>query len=237
MKKQETTVNFDQNTASDYDGQREKLSPIKDALHLCTRMLFSNLSADANALIVGAGTGSELIYLAQTFPQWNFTVVEPAIKMLDICKKRADKYGISSRCFFHRGYLDSLPESRDFDLATSILVSHFFINPIDRGNYFSEISSRLRPGAYLVEASLASDMTKPEFKDMLEIWINMHDYAGMPVDTESFGKKVAMVPIEKVESILELNGFNKPTLFFKSLFINAWFSKVVISNRKSNKTL
>jgi len=229
LKKQKTTVNFDQNTASDYDGQREKLSPIKDALHLCTRMLFSNLPSDANALIVGAGTGSELIYLAQTFPQWSFTVVEPATEMLDNCKKRSEKDGILSRCFFHGGYLDSLPESRDFDLATSILVSHFFVKPGERGSYFSEIASRLRLGAYLVEASLASDMTKPEFKDMLEIWINMHDYAGMPVNTESFGKKVAMIPIEEVESIIELSGFNKPVLFFKSLFINAWFSKVVTS--------
>jgi len=162
-------------------------------------MLISKLPSDTRVLIMGAGTGSELIDLAQAFPQWYFTVVEPASAMLDVCKHRAKKCGISSRCLFHEGYLDSLPASNPFDVATSILVSHFMIIIDERVQYFSEIASRLYPGAYLIEAGFASDMTKPAYNDLLAVWTNMHDYAGMPVNVASLGKEVSVLPVEKSE--------------------------------------
>jgi len=226
MKTQEPTSIFSQNNAASYDKQREKLAPLKDALHLCIRMLLSKLPSDARVLCVGVGTGSELIYLASAFPQWQFTVVEPASAMLDLCRNRAIESGISTRCTFHEGYLDSLPDSSAFDVATSILVSHFFVNPDDRTRYFSEIALRLIPGAYLINADLASDMSTFEYKSLLKVWLNMHEYAGMPVNIDSFGHHVAILPIEEVESIIALSGFDTPVLFFQTLLIHAWFSKV-----------
>jgi len=233
MKFQESKNIFDKNMASSYDSQRDKLSPIKDALHLCIQVLLSKLPSNARVLCIGAGTGSELIYLAQAFPQWNFTVVEPASEMLEVCCQRAKKLGFFSRCTFHEGCLDSLPATDAFDVATSILVSHFIVDPSERSKYFSEISSRLIPGAYMINADLASDMSTSEYKSLLEVWVNMHEHAGMPVRIESFGSKVAMVPIEEVESIIKSSGFNAPVLFFQTLLIHAWFSKVNINVNKA----
>ena len=226
MKIEEPNIIFSQKCASDFDAHREKLASIKDALHLSIRMLTSKLPSDSQVLIIGAGTGSELIALAQAFPQWGFTVVEPASAMLEVCKLRAEKQGITSRCLFHEGYLDSLPDSRSFDVATSILVSHFIMNPKKRSQYFSEIASRLRCGAYLIEACLASDMSKPAYNQLLEVWINMHDYAKIPVHVDSFGNKVSILPVEKVETIIESGGFDTPVLFFQTLLIHAWFTQV-----------
>ena len=90
MKKEELNSAFNQNCASDYDAQREKLAPIKETLHLCIRMLLSKFPSDIRVLIVGAGTGAELIDLAQAFPLWSFTVVEPASAMLEVCRQRAE---------------------------------------------------------------------------------------------------------------------------------------------------
>ena len=89
MKSQDSTATFNKENASSYDNQRAKLAPIKDALHLCIRMKLSKLPVDARILCVGVGTGTELIYLAQEFPQWHFTAVEPAPEMLKICRQRA----------------------------------------------------------------------------------------------------------------------------------------------------
>ncbi len=233
MKYQESNNIFSKDTASSYDNQRDKLTPIKDALHLCIHMLFSKLPSNARILCIGAGTGSELIYLAQAFPKWHFTVVEPASAMLDVCCQRTKDLNFFSRCTFHEGYLDSLPDADAFDAATSILVSHFIVDPGERSKYFSEIASRLIPGAYLVNADLASDMSTSEYKSLLEVWVNMHDHADMPVRVESFGSKVAMVPIGEVESIIKSSGFNLPVLFFQTLLIHAWFSKVNISGNKA----
>jgi len=226
MKNKESSAVFSKKNAPSYDSKRAGLAPIKDALHLCTRMIFSELPVDARVLCIGAGTGSELIYLAQEFPQWHLTAVEPAPAMLNICRQRAEKSGIASRCTFHEGYLDSLPDSDLFDAATSILVSHFIVESEKRTNYFAEIAARLHPGAYMVNADLASDMSSSDYKDILDAWINMHEYAGMPAKVDSFGRNVALISTEKVESIIRSSGFDSSVLFFQTLFIHAWFSKV-----------
>lgn len=78
--------------ASSYDKQAAKLAPVYDALYLLIRLVLFELPADARILCVGVGTGSELVALAQAFPQWRFTAVEPAAPMLDICRQKAKDY-------------------------------------------------------------------------------------------------------------------------------------------------
>ncbi|MCJ8296654.1 MAG: class I SAM-dependent methyltransferase [Oceanospirillaceae bacterium] len=217
---------FNQNTADNYDRQRDKLAPIKEALHLCMHVLLSDLPATARVLCVGAGTGSELIYLAQAFPQWHFTIVEPSKSMIDVCTQRTKELGIHSRCTFHQGYLESLSESAAFDVATSILVSHFITDVVERGEFFTQISSKLKMGAYMINADLASDMSSKEYKNLLQVWLNLHDYAGMTIRVKSFGSKIALLPHQDVASIIKASGFDNPVLFFQTVFIHAWFSKV-----------
>ena len=101
MQNQESSIVFDQERASSYDKRFAKLAPLNDALYLLIRLVLSELPANARILCVGVGTGSELINLAQTFPQWQFTAVEPAAPMLDICRQRTEECGIASRCTFH----------------------------------------------------------------------------------------------------------------------------------------
>lgn len=48
MDAQDAPVTFDQECANSYDNKREKMAPLKDALHLCMRMVLSELPADAH---------------------------------------------------------------------------------------------------------------------------------------------------------------------------------------------
>src|SRR4051794_1322180 len=74
-----------------------------------------------------AGTGHELICLADRFPGWRFVAVEPSASMLDVCRRKAEERGIAARCELHEGYLESLPPGEAFDAAISLslLVSQF----------------------------------------------------------------------------------------------------------------
>ncbi len=67
MRKEEITALFDKQ-ASSYDQQWSKMA-IKDALHLLTGTVLSELPPKAKILCVGAGTGAEILYLAQKFPE------------------------------------------------------------------------------------------------------------------------------------------------------------------------
>ena len=231
MQNQESPVVFDQKHASSYDQQFAKLAPIRDALDLLIRMVLSELPTDARILCIGVGTGKELIDLAQAFPQWQFTAVEPAAPMLDICRQRAKECGIESRCTFHEGYLDSLPESDSFDAATCILVSHFFMEIEERRNFFRQIAARLRPEGYLVNADIASDMSTAAYKSLFEVWVRALKYSEMPAEAvEKFraacGQDVAVLPPQEIASIIASSGFETPVLFLQTLFIHAWYSRL-----------
>jgi tRNA (cmo5U34)-methyltransferase len=230
MKNQESSVVFDEERASSYDKRFAKLAPMRDALHLLVRMVLFELPADARILCVGAGTGLELIDLAQTFPGWQFTAVEPAAPMLNICRQRAEERGITSRCTFHEGYIDSLPASDPFDAATCLLVSHFILKQNDRRDFFHRIAARLRLGGYLVSADLASDTHGPAYQSLLEVWLRALRYAEIPAEEiesfrASYSRDVAMLPPQEVESIIASSGFDAPVMFLQTLLIHAWYSR------------
>ena len=223
-------VVFDQKAASSYDKRWAKLAPIRDSLDLFIRAILSELPVDAQILCVGVGTGSELINLAQAFPQWQFTAVEPAIPMLDICRQKAEKHGITSRCTFHEGYLDSLPLSDLFDAATCLVVSHFIIQKDERRNFFNQIALRLRPQGYLINSDLVSDISTSNYQSLLEVWLRMMKSAELPEEDikkmiDGYGRDVAVLPPQEVASIITSAGFDTPVLFYQNLLIHAWYSR------------
>lgn len=230
MQNQKSSVVFDQERASSYDKRFAKLAPLRDALHLLTRAILAELPDNARVLGVGVGTGSELIDLAQTFPRWQFTAVEPAAPMLAICRQRVEENGVTSRCTFHEGYLDSLPASDAFDAATCFLVSHFFMQPDERRNFIRQIAARLRPDGYLVSADLTSDMSTSAYKSLLEVWLRILRSSEIPLEEvenfrSAYGRDVAILPPQEVESIIASSGFDAPVLFCQTGLIHAWYAK------------
>jgi tRNA (cmo5U34)-methyltransferase len=230
MQQEEITALFDKQ-ASSYDQQWSKLAPINDALHLLTSAVLSQLPLTANILCVGAGTGAEILYLARTFPEWHFTAVEPSIAMLDVFRRRAEEQGISSRCVFHPGYLDSLPSNKSFDAATAFLVSQFILERHVRATFFQSIAERLCPEGVLVSSDLAGDLAATYCRDLLEVWFRVMTGSGTPSPEgiermrEAYSRDVAVLPPRDVRDIITLGGFDSPVLFFQAGMIHAWYAK------------
>lgn len=229
MQREEIKAIFDQQAAS-YDQQWAKTAPIRDGLNLLIGAVFSVLPGDARILCVGAGTGAEIIYLAQKFPQWTFTAVEPSAPMLEVCRRRAEEHGIARRCLFHEGYLESLPASEAFDAATCLLVSQFILDREARSDFFRAIAQRLRPGGVLASADLASDVNSTAYQSLLEVWLRMMKSADIsPEDVErmraAYARDVAVLPAEDVGAIIASGGFETPIQFFQAGLIHAWYSK------------
>jgi tRNA (cmo5U34)-methyltransferase len=223
-------MNFGKDHAAAYDRLNEKISELNNTLHLLTRSLLSDLPGNANILCVGAGTGAELLYLAKEFPGWHFTAVEPAEAMINRCRQKAADSGIESRCTFHNGYIDTLPESAPFNAATCFLVSQFIKQKDERINFFRQIAQRLTAGGMLISSDLSQDTNTSEYEQLLSLWINLLKYAGWPAETISnlpgvYKNNVAVLPPAEVEQILKAAGFNTPVRFFQAGLIHAWFAK------------
>lgn len=227
--KDEKPDRFNKDHASRYDKLNEKIAALNNSLHLFTRVILSELPADANILCVGAGTGAELIYLAKEFPGWHFTAVEPSEPMIDLCRKKAADLGIAERCTFHQGYLDSLPEFKPFNAATSFLVSQFILQRDNRINFFKQIADRLVPGGILVSSDLSFNTASTDYEKLLDIWLKLLKYSEWPAENldklpEVYRTNVSVLPHEEVEGIIESAGFNKPVKFLQNGLISAWLS-------------
>lgn len=237
IENQTLTTVFDQKTAASYDQQTELWTSGREALFSFTCLILAKLPDNARILCVGVGTGTELITLAQTFGKWQFTAVEPAPAMLDICRQKVQEAGITSRCTFHEGYLDSLPPlSEEFDAATCFLVSHYFTEAQERSNFFNQIASRLRPQGYLISSDVVLGISPSAFESLLEVWVR---FRGLESTEEKMEKVRATwnryasalsLSVPEVEAIIVAGGFDAPVLFFQTLFIYAWFSRRTVAN-------
>lgn len=217
--------------AAKYDKNWSRLAPFKQSLHLAMQLVLKGLPRDAHVLCIGVGTGAELLAMAEAFPEWHFTAVEPSADMLSQCVDAAKRAGIIGRCDFHGGYLHELDDHARFDGATSILVSQFLLEPDDRRGFYRDIAARMKPGGMLISADLSAEEQGGEYGPLFDVWANMMAYTGAKAaDREkmlaSFGRDVSVLPQEEIEALISSAGFQQATLFHKTLFINATFARL-----------
>lgn len=230
MNDEKLQATFNQQAASAYDSQWARLAPFRDGLHLLVAAVLAELPVDARILCVGAGTGAEILSLAEKFPGWRFTAVEPSAPMLDVFRRKAQEQGIASRCTFHEGYLDSLPSCEPFDAATSLLVSHFILQQDERTGFFRGIRQRLRPNGILINSDLTSDTDAPHYGALLEVW--MRTMAGADLSQEkqeqmraAYRRDVAILAPEIVAGMMASGGFDTPVQFYQCGLIHGWFAR------------
>lgn len=216
--------------APGYDEKQARMASVYDALYSCIEDVLADLPPHARILCVGAGTGTELIRLAEAHPDWHFTAVEPSAAMLDVCTARVLEAGIDQRCELHHGFLESLPPRPPYDAATCLLVSQFILDPSARAAFFGEIAERLVPGGIIVDADLSADVSSPGYDELIALWHRMTTAsAGSAEDLErmksGYAKDVAILPSEAVADLIASAGFEQPTPFFQAGLIRAWFAR------------
>jgi tRNA (cmo5U34)-methyltransferase len=228
MLQEELKAVFDRQAAG-YDQQWQRMAPVRDGLNFLLEPVFAGLPEDARILCVGVGTGAELAYLARKFPGWRFTAVDPSGAMLDVCRKRAEAEGHLSRCYFHEGYLESLPIEDLHDGATCFLVSQFILAQDARIRFFRAIAERLRPGGVLASSDLAAEFDQDVYDTLLRAWLELMTPGVTPEGLEraraAYAKDVAILPPNRVASLIEAAGFDRPVQFFQAGLMHAWVGR------------
>ena len=88
----------------DYDTRMPKRMPGYELLHLLTAaQMVERLPAQARVLVVGAGTGQEILRLARARPDWQFTAADVSPDMLALAQQNFVKAGIADRVQLHAG--------------------------------------------------------------------------------------------------------------------------------------
>jgi len=220
---------YDATWADTYTRLAEASIPGRSGLYrLCVATL-AGLPKEATILVVGAGTGEELLALAKTLPDARFVAVEPAAAMADVCAARLTESGYSSRVELHRDLLSSLPPAAPFAAATSVLVSQHLTEPAAARGFFEEIRSRLLPGAPLFSA----DAHVPRGLDrnrLMDLWVTQIACTGIAREQAEqmrsrIEQGIAIRNEDEVVGLIKAAGFTDVQKLFSSLIYGAWSSR------------
>jgi tRNA (cmo5U34)-methyltransferase len=223
---------FDSDHAAAYDARFAKLQAFRDALHLVAAGVLLDCPQDARILCVGAGTGAEILALAERYPGWHFTAVEPSAAMLEVCQRKVAAAGIADRCVMHEGYLDSLPEVEPFDAAISFLVSQFVLEIDQRVEFFRRIADRLTDDGVLINADLSARLGSEEYDKLFALWAKLFAICGITQEQieglrSAYGRDVSVLPSEQVAAMIRSAGFEEPLEVLQTVMIRAWVARVV----------
>ena len=145
-----------------YDAHIRKLIPGYMLMHAQIRASLNvHLMQSAHLLIVGCGTGYEVQYLLESFPNLCITAVDPSQNMLQYAQQRIQALPGADRVQFVHGTTADLESKPQFDAALSLLVAHFI--PIEqKPDFFQQIYRRLKTNAILMtyDLCLAQDATE-----------------------------------------------------------------------------
>jgi tRNA (cmo5U34)-methyltransferase len=214
-----------------YDRGIRKMVPGYEALHSMARSLLRlDLEDRASLLIVGAGTGTEILGLGEGNPGWRFTGVDPSSDMLAIARKRVAERGFQNRVELHTGFVYELPASPPHDAATAILVMHFLPDDGQKLDFLRSISARLKPGAPLILADLHGDETSARFAHFIATWRERQLALGMAREDvdEAFrtmSSHVHSVPEGRIVALMHEAGLHSVERFYNALLFGGWIAR------------
>ena len=214
----------------------QTIIPGIDALYTSIgAILNSQLPANADILIIGAGGGREIETLAASPALFRLVGVDPSEKMLDLARSYIPA-DAEQRVRLIQGYVEDLPEDLTFSAATAVLVMHFLPDDGSKARFLDAIRARLQPGAlYIhVDVSIESDLEAETIGSV----INFHGASiGFPADIASRPAEFAqamrradehfVVSPTRNRALLEQSGFEIISPFFRSLWFTGWWARAV----------
>ena len=227
----DSTATFDDERAAAYDDRVRRLAPGYDVLHdALASVAASMLADDAHVLIVGAGTGTEVVKLAQDRPRWRFTAVDPSAEMLERCRQTVWEEGLGERVDFVCDRVEALPAASRFDGATSVFVAHFIQDPDAKYQFFRAVARQLQSGEPLLLADLFGEASDDAFEKHLAAWRRSFRRAGAAPDEAECAfarieRQISFAPEDELAQLLNETGFTVPTRFFQCLLWGAWWAR------------
>jgi tRNA (cmo5U34)-methyltransferase len=222
---------FNAERAKGYDERIEQMLPGYTLMQRLTAIyLGTEIPESARVLIVGAGTGAELVECGSRHPNWRFTAVDPSPAMLKIAREKTDAAGISAQVTWHEQSLKKLKVDEPFDAAAMLLVLHFLPDDGGKAALLEHIAGRLKPGAPLVLSTFVGDPANTRTKKIYEL-ARTYAIANGVARAEAEEKMnlartdVHLVPEERIKALLRDTGFIDVQRVLQGLAMTMWIAR------------
>ena len=220
---------FDAEYGAGYDTLIRQVVPGYDDLHTAVLAVLEPVPDGAEVMVVGVGSGSELVTLGRARPGWRLTGVEPSEQMIRITQARVERALIEDRVAIHQGYVDDLPLAATFEAATLVCVLHFMPDDGTKLALLRSIAARLRPGAPLVLVDLHGEPGTPEFEFSWRGWMEFIRWKGLTgTELDAYRSQVEegvhFVAEKRVAELLTEAGFRDPASFYRAFAFGGWLA-------------
>lgn len=220
---------YDEEWAKRFDELADAAIPGRVGLFRIAAACFAELPAEARVLVVGCGTGTEILHLASRNSGWQFEAVDPAEPMVAICRKRLAAQELSDRVRVHLGTLADL-RIEACHAATAILVSQHLVEDAMAIEFFCSIAANLVPGGLLYSADISLPPDEASRETVLRVWETQGLAEGVPSEglaslRERFGREIAPRSPDRIRELLHGAGFESALELFQSLLYRAWISQ------------
>lgn len=174
-------------------------------------------------LVVGCGTGNELISLTNAQPNWELWGIDPSPEMVALAHHKLSNY---PRVQIREGTLEDLPLPLDpiYRGASLLLVLHFIPDDGSKLRLLRELAARLRPGAPLILADIFG--SAEDFPIRLKTFADIVNPGGTdPAIIERLKvlpERIQYISENRLTELLQKSGFSTPTRIWQSAIYGAW---------------
>lgn len=226
------TIDFDTNPTVDsteYDNRVRKAIPGYEAIHtMALSFLKLHSPETANLLVVGAGTGMELMKFGSN-SQWQLLGVDPSSKMLAIAQQKITQNNLSNRVKLFQGYTHDLPNTPLYDAATCILVMHFLPDEHSKLSLLQSIAQRLKSSAPFVLVDIFGEKGSQEFEQIAAIMQLFWQEMGIEPEQinkalETINTSVYPLPKARIIELLQQAGFSNIFKFYTGFWGGGWMA-------------
>ena len=220
-------LDFDGDYGRTYNERIRHLIPAYDTSFELAAATAAALQPQASkALVVGAGTGTELPALLLAMPQAQFTLVEPSEQMRGFCSELIAGIGSSERVAW--GPNNLAEHHGDFNVVISHNVLHV-LPPAEQEQLLGQMAERVAPGGCLLLSSY-SETEPPDLQLGLAIGRARLQALGIDGATieavmASRSSKVFSMDADRLEQQLTQAGLEPPIQLLQALFNRLWLSR------------
>lgn len=174
-------------------------------------------------LVVGCGTGNEIVQFAKADQDWKITGVDPSPKMISQAKERLAKH---ENIELIEGLVSDLSHDRKYGAVSLLLVLHFLEDNGEKLNLLRQIAQRLKTEAPLVMLDITGDQKhlKTNLKVLKQLLPNSLDKELLQNRLQRIENDLHYVPEERLMELCQEAGFERPVRFFQTSIYMGWIT-------------
>jgi len=174
-------------------------------------------------LVVGCGTGNEILAFQKLTNNWKITGIDPSPNMVFQAREKLKEY---DEVQLIDGEVADLPSHHRFEAATLLLVLHFLEDNGAKLGLLKQIADHLAPDAPFVILDITGDTNQiAKNLDILKNMLPSHlEAEQVEVRIERIRKELFSISEERLAQLFEEASFERPTRFFQSSIYMGWLT-------------